>query len=414
MLTGNLLLHTRRQGRIIPRMVDPADRQLLAGAQALLELADAFQGRRRGELEEAMEDVALPGVQAKVARGLARLVLDRCEFEMGGAADPVALRRDLFDAAAQAWREEGAEELPKWRERVMARVAGTHNLAAADAENILYADLAENHVLTSLRPVLAEGLLHRYNTAQVQGLLLRAARITLSCPSWPSPQRLRQLFRTLKFYGLLFSLETPAGSEDAGGGEFRLMLDGPLSVLESGSRYGLNLAQFLPVLFHWEQPWKLACVLRPRPGSAEGLLEVQPHPFLKSHYPDQGQWVAEEVRQFVESFNALESSWRAAPAEELVALPGNRYLIPDFVFRPAGGGNEEIVLEVLRYPSLDQLTRRMELVQSNGLGNYIIACKDLPALRENFTGDDALFLFRRTLLPTQVNRFLAGRRQQSF
>ena len=124
--------------------------------------------------------------------------------------------------------------------------------------------------------------------------------------------------------------------------------------------------------------------------------------------------MAEEVRQFVAGFNALGGAWRAAPAPELVALRGNRYLIPDFVFRPQVGPGGEIFLEVLRFPSRDQLARRMELVESNGLDSYIIACKGLPSLRELSTESEAVFTFRRTLLPGQMQRFLDNRRQQSF
>lgn len=436
MLTGNLLLYTRRKGRLIPRMLDPAEPALLDAARALLQLVEVFRGRRRGELEEALRTLsseALPGVQAKVGQGLAKLLLDRCEFEVGGTAEPVALRRELFEAAAQAWRDEGAGPLANWRERVIGQAARAHGATASQVGNLLYADLAENHVLTRLRPLSPRALLHRYNTAQVQGLLLRADRIILTSPTWPSPQRLRQLFRYLKFFGLLFALETPLretppqetplqeetpprkpprkspSPEGDGAGAFALVLDGPLSVLEAGSRYGLNLAQFLPVLLHWEQPWKLECLLRPRPGSAEGRLELRPHAHLQSHYPDQGQWVAEEVRQFAEGFNALNGSWTAHPATDLVALPGNRYLIPDFVFRPAGSRKGEVLLEYLRYPSWQQLARRMELVESNGIENYIVACKDVPALGELPEAGYSVFTFRRNLLPAQVHKFLEGR-----
>ncbi len=401
MLTGNLLLYTRRQGRLMPRLLDPAEPRLVAGAEALLQLFAAFFNRRRGELEEALRDLALPGVPARVAQGLAKLLLDRCEFESAAAAEPQALRRELFDAAAQAWRREGAPGLTRWREDVLRSVGGGHGLAPSQVEHALYADLAENQLLTGMRPLTAEGLLYRFNVAQVQGLLLRAGQITLRSP-WPSPKRLRQLFRYLKFFGLLFR------QEPDGQGELVLVMDGPLSVLESGSRYGLNLAQFLPVLFLWEQPWRLSCTLIPRPGQKEARLELEPHPFLKSHYPDHGQWVAEEVRQFVERFNGLGGRWLAAPAEELVSLPGNHYLIPDFAFRSLGGG-VEFQLEYLQYPSQDQLAKRLRLIDECKLDNYLLACRDVPALR-GLTGNEGRVLaYRRTLLPTQVSKFLTGR-----
>ena len=100
MLTGNLLLYTRRKGRLIPRMLDPAEPALLDAARALLQLVEVFRGRRRGELEEALRTLsseALPGVQAKVGQGLAKLLLDSgdapsLEMAIPNGASPTSTR----------------------------------------------------------------------------------------------------------------------------------------------------------------------------------------------------------------------------------------------------------------------------------------------------------------------------------
>jgi predicted nuclease of restriction endonuclease-like RecB superfamily len=408
MLTGDLLAYTRRGERLIPRRLDPADPALLAAGEALLALFDAHLGQRRGELEEALAGFAPPGPAPKVARGLARLLLDRCTFRVGAEAEPAALRAALFDSAAAAWREQGVATLPRWRGDLLARVGAGQGLTGTQVEQALYADIPDNQVLSELRPITAEGLLYRYNVAQVQGLLLRAERLTVYAP-WAAPARMRQLLGYLKFFGLLFRVEQ--GRRDG----LAVVVDGPLSLLESGSRYGLNLAQFFPALLHWEPPWQVACELTPRPGRGRARLEVEPHPHLRSHYPDRGQWVPEEVRRFADAFNALGTPWRATPADEVLTLPGNAYLVPDFVFTQ-GGKEGRVFLEYLRYPVREQVQRRLELLERHGLDSYIVACRGVPAVRELAEGNPLLFAFRRNLLPGQAAKFLetlAGARQDS-
>ncbi len=416
MLTGDLLAFTRRRGRLLPRRLDPAEPALLAAAEALLDLFRAHIGQRRGELEEALAGFLPPGLAPKVVRGLGRLLMDRSAFEVGGEVEPRELRAELFDGAARAWRGRGAAGLAEWREELVARAGRSRGLTPAQVSQTLYADIPDNQLLAGIRPLTPEGLLYRYNVAQVQGLLLRAERLTLTAPP-PGPARLRQLFRYLRFFGLLFEVKSsparPGGGavrvsreEDERGG-LTLVVDGPLSLLESGSRYGLNLAQFFPALLLWGPPWQLSCDLTPRAGGAAATLELAPHPHLRSHYPDHGQWVPEDARQFVAGFNGLGGPWRAAPADEIITLPGNAYLIPDFVFRRPGSDGP-FFLEYLRYPVAEQVRRRLELVEANGVSGYLVACRAVPALRELEQRAPGLFTFRRGLLPGQFRKFLDG------
>ena len=100
MLTADLLLYTRRKGRIHPRLLDPGDAYLLDGAGAMVQLAEAHLGKRRGDLEPLLRGFPLKGPHPKTAAGLAKLLLQRCRFEVGWASpggsdapiDPVAPR----------------------------------------------------------------------------------------------------------------------------------------------------------------------------------------------------------------------------------------------------------------------------------------------------------------------------------
>ena len=402
MLTGDLLRVTIRQGRVRPHLVDPAEAALLGRAQALIPEVRGYIGRRRGDLEERLDQLAPAGPEHALERGLAKLLLDRCTFAVHAQADPVALRAAVFDRSAAAWRTRPLAELPRWREEALAEGGRAVGVTAAAAESSLYADLEANQTLTAFDDVSPARLLQRYNVAQVQGLLLRADNLGVRA-AWPEPARLRQLFRWLKFFGLLFE----AGRER--NGELNLLVDGPLSVLEHANRYGLNLAQFFAALLLWPGPWRMAARVRVGRRAQPAKLELEPHPWLKSHLPDYGVWVPEPVRDFVAAFNAQQGPWRAEPAQRVVSLPGNAYLIPDFEFVAAGG--RRVLLEHVPYAAPERIARLLRGASSaQGAGGeapfqrYWIACKRSTGLTE----DANLIAYRRTLLVSQVRERLDG------
>jgi len=406
MLTADLLDYRRRSGAVTPRLLDPAAPAARKAATALLALVQGQVGQPRAALDDALRAAEFPALPPKAAAGLTHLLLERCTFEVAASVDPVALRRAVFDAGAAAWRgaEPGRDETrgrpdsapgsapgeAGWRAAVLARAAGALGLDAAAADAALFADLEENQRLLALEPLRAEELPYRYNVAQVQGLLLRAERVTLSAP-WPAPRRLRQLMRWLKFYRLLFRQEP--------GAELLLVVDGPLSVLESATRYGLELAQFFPALLLWEPPWRLDAELRLGKARQRARLRVEPQPWLRSHYPDQGQWIPDEVLRFVETFNAHTSPWRAAPAEALLMLSGNRCLVPDFEFHREGA--DPVYLEHLAWPDAAQVMARLEQLAAAGRADYLLACRGVPAVKA-LGAHPALVTFRRSLLPGLV------------
>ena len=62
----------------------------------------------------------------------------------------------------------------------------------------LYGDLPPFQKVLNFKKMTAEELLHRYNCAQVQGLLLRSESLMLTLPE-SVPAKLRQLLKYLRF-----------------------------------------------------------------------------------------------------------------------------------------------------------------------------------------------------------------------
>ena len=144
-------------------------------------------------------------------------------------------------------------------------------------ERALYADLDREQELRTFEPIEAKALLQRYNVALAQAMLLRASSVTITIAPG-DPKRYRQLFRFIKFYGLI---HTAKGDRRHG---YEVTLDGPMSLFQLTSKYGVKLAEFLPALLLCEG-WTLkraralgqgaaarrTSTSRPRPGCARTI-----------------------------------------------------------------------------------------------------------------------------------------------
>src|SRR4030095_2004059 len=185
MLTADLAMSYRRGNRISPRYLQSDDPRHLQTAADLALIVEQHRGRRRAELERALEEVIGGGTDYKILRGLIKLLTDRCEFETAGAKDPAEIRRALFTKAAAHLRAERAiitdNEL---RHRLINEAATELECSPEEVMAGLYADLSGNQLLIAFEEMSAEDLLDRYNLAQAQALLYRCSEMRL----WIEPQ----------------------------------------------------------------------------------------------------------------------------------------------------------------------------------------------------------------------------------
>src|SRR6516162_7464899 len=108
MLTGKMVVVRYARDRIIPRYLDVNDPGWREVAERLLALFRGQEGRTRGELEEDHNDLFGDDPSQLVHQGLAKLLEDRCEFEVVSDHPPEAIRTAVFRAAAEQ-RAAGAD-----------------------------------------------------------------------------------------------------------------------------------------------------------------------------------------------------------------------------------------------------------------------------------------------------------------
>src|SRR5260370_556222 len=108
MLTGNLVRVRYSRNRIVPNYIDPGEARWQMAVEQLLELLRGQEGRTRGELEEDVAEAFGGDPGTLVHRGLAKLLEDRCEFEVVSGQPPEKIREIVFRLAARERLAAGA------------------------------------------------------------------------------------------------------------------------------------------------------------------------------------------------------------------------------------------------------------------------------------------------------------------
>ncbi|HSO35639.1 MAG TPA: DUF790 family protein [Labilithrix sp.] len=368
MLTADHVDARKKGDQLVLRRLDARDLgEAQELASAYLEAATAHVGRAQAELAEAWQAIETNARQRRLAAGLRKLVEDGCVFDEESALDPVAIRRAIFLRATQSRRTRDVLR-PFDREAVVQEIAASLGQTSDAVERALFADLHGEHVLRSAPASDAASVVDAYELGRAQAGLLRAVRVRCDVKAG-SPLAIRAFFAWLKFQKLLFTTER--GAE----GGFTVTIDGPFSMFESVTKYGLRLALVLPALRTLDS-WSLEAdirwgkertALRFCMSSAEGGARAAVASAAIA------EPLSDDARALLDGLQALpKSRWKAEIAATLLDRPGLGVCIPDLVLRREGS-SEPIYVEVLGFWSRDAVWRRVELAQQ-GLDARIVFC----------------------------------------
>ena len=387
MLPSELLISRRRGGGLVPHRLalDDDSRALAADLIALFTVA---VGQRRHELEETLAAFEGEDVAFKVKRGLAHILQnDFSTFETVSPVEPAELRRRVFALGA------AAEEPPSRARRAallqraadgLAREKG-QLVAPGDLHAGLFADLPARQVMTAFEPPTPDALVHRFNLAQAQGVFYRAHELVVTAHR-NTPARYKQLFRYVKLFGLMTLIE---GDAEHG---FTLRVDGPTSLFEPSTRYGLAMAKLLPALLHVTK-WSLRASLRrprydgdnPAAGASsarvrEDTLVPAPDTFeldakcgLVSHYAPGQDFDSILEEAFVARWAKLDTPWTLEREVDLVPVPGSA-IIPDF--RVAHPDGRSVLVEIVGYWRPEYLRKKFALLRKAGRHDIVLAVSE--------------------------------------
>jgi predicted nuclease of restriction endonuclease-like RecB superfamily len=388
-LTADLVNARRRGGELHLVPLDEGARsRARALAEALAAAASAHVGHSREELARAFSAIEVGPRDHRLRDGLAKLIEDRCVFDTNEAENPEEVRRAVFTRASAARASlEAVERFD--RALILAEIAARRDTSSELVEKALFADLRGAHLLKAVVAPSASALVSEYERAQAQAVLLRAVKVTAEVRC-ASAGALRALFRRLKFLRLLHTI----AKTDAG---HRIVIDGPFSLFEAATKYGLQLALVLPALEQCDA-WRLEADVRWGKGRTPLLFRLAGEvsaPPTEADLPD-------EIATLKRSFAALGTPWRVSADPEILELPGVGLSVPDLVFeRPYYGPvRDRVFLEVMGYWSRAAVWKRVELVQAGLAQRILFAVSSRLRVSEEVLDDTlpgALYVYKQTM-----------------
>ena len=326
MLTKDLLQYKTKKGQILPQFVNPADNQLLAIAEQLIAIFEASPDTPRATLLESSKQIidSTPGAPI-VKRGLEKLLLDRTEFDTAPNEELIAFRHKLFTETSRLLSEKQFQDYADYQSEVSRIMADESRPKAAPTEEEelsakLYADLPSCQPVLTFNTLSAERLLHRYNAAQVQGLLLHCNTLTLKLADSMTAE-LRQLFKYLRFNQLLSTIRKE-------GELYQITVDGPLNLFYKTKRYGMNLANFFVAVLH-QPKWELAAEIQFR-NKQRYQLSLDESCGIKPISQQFLAYIPEDIQLFQTMLQNKTDDWQIRPGSQFLPLAGDFYCFPDY------------------------------------------------------------------------------------
>ena len=374
MLTGNLVRVKIAKERVVPLFIDRNAGRWLEAAESLLLLFREGIGMSRGEIEAEIDALFGGGGKAtQVYRGLAKVLEDRAEFEVVADVPPDQIREKVFTAAADYRRQMRSSGTGPGhrgvfrRDEILSTVAQELNIGTEALATALFADLRDENRLLSFDDMNAQWLIDRYNVGLAQAVLLRSVLVKIEVRN-ERPARYRQLFRKLKFHRLLYRVE---GSMRDG---YVLQIDGPLSLFSATTKYGLQVALFLPALLHCSD-FRLEAELRWGPKREPRSFLLEPRDGLVSHQADTGTYAPAELKAFVERFRQVAPAWEISECTEVIELGREGVWVPDYRLVHTPTGND-VFLEIVGFWKRSSLERLTRLLPRYGPPRFVLAISD--------------------------------------
>lgn len=324
-----------------------------------IEVYRARAGQALGQIRNAARQ-ALEGLRPDRVEAVVELLDGVASYEWPRGAWQAERRLRVFAAAA---REHPVLD-PERARALLATLLdpppeGDEGVVAA-----LYADYPEFHRLSAFPAgYTAADLRADYALAQVQALLYDATRVVVEA---------RADFKHILQYAHLARLLHRIERREDGG--YRLVFDGPNSVLRQTRAYGVDFARLLAALVQ-ARDWRMTAEIILRKGWRPVTFTLSAADGLRSRVPAPALFDSRLEEALARKFGRERDGWRLA-REGAILEAGGAVLVPDFVFTHADG--TEVALEILGYWTPEYLRDKLARLQRVRAPNLLVA---VPAAR---------------------------------
>lgn len=372
MLPSNLLLTQKRRETIKP-IYAQLSKENLQVANLLIQTYKANLGKKKGELDGAIESHEELGYDYRFVRGIAALLDRKCKLTVKTPIEPSKIRRLVFSLT----QRNGLPTTTEDRKKILDEAAQHLQLSSGKIEEYLYGDLEDQQILESFEEISAEDLLKWYNLSLTQTLLFCATEISFTTTgNW------QKIFRKINWLGLIYKIRK---IDD----DYVVEVDGPASLFKLNRKYGTKLAKLLPSIIA-NRTWKInAKILRYKRDPQLLNLQLDStryNEILMRFEESEPAYDSLVERDFASRFKALDTGWRIEREPEPIPV-GTWVMIPDFKLQK---GKMSVFLEVVGFWTPKYLENKIKKLSLLDDADFIVAadeklaCQKLKKLQDRF------------------------------
>ncbi len=351
-------------------------------------------GERLGRVRDAAR-AALEGLRPDRVEAVVKLLDDAATYEWPRGGEQAPRRLRVFEAAARQHPIVEPAAARSLLRTVLPSAPEPHDEAVA----FLYADYPEFHRLAEFPADCSpEALRADYGLAQAQALLYDAARLEVAA---------RADFKHIVQYAHLSRLLHRV--ERMPGRRYRMVFDGPNSILRHTRAYGVDFAKFLAALVQ-ARDWRMTAEIVLRRGWGPLTFRLSSSDGLRSRVPAPRLFDSRLEEAFARKFGAVRNGW-SIRREALLLDAGEALLVPDFLFVHEDG--TEVGLEIVGYWTPEYLQQKFDkLARVRGV-HLIVAARRGWALKTGSLPASVLSFRTGILLRDLMPRLEAFRTSRS-
>lgn len=377
MLTREHAIAEYKQRQIIPDKLCPKNHGNYPGfAEKMIGIYNNGLGKTRNALHYAVKDVFKdePGCPSRRIDAFCKLLDDQCQYHKDIKGKAANLRQNVFRLAAPYHPlVQTADRLFEHsREDVKKEIAKKLDKPWEEIENSLFADVTEYHRLKSFDGFSSvRELLSRYNIGQLQVALYRAVSMVV----WTGSDY-KTILRYAKLAKLMHTIEKFEENR------YRIIFDGPASVLRNTRRYGVNMAVFLPALIGCGD-WSMSARIATRRKGFYVNLEISRYDNYKTFQQADDAFDSTVEEQFAEKWGEEKRNGWTLRRESDILCKGQKVFLPDFTLTHEDG--RKVLLEIVGFWTPEYLKEKAKTLELFKDENILLAvagrfADDLPPL----------------------------------
>ncbi len=339
-------------GRIYPdKLKRSAHGHYLKIAERLLDIYRNGIGLTRQQLHQLVQVVFddIDDCPSRRISAFIKLLDEVSNYQTDRGRLASELRQKVFRAAAphHPLVEVGSGVFGNQQWEVKHQIARHLEQPWSQIERCLFADVLDFHTLLSFEGYASGAeFLARYNVAQLQACLYRAARMTL----WANSD-LKRIVRLIKLSRLMHSISRLPG------GTYQFVVDGPASTLRVTRRYGVAMAKIVPGLLSCSD-WRMSAQILSSHGKGRLSLQISSRDGLTSPKIAEEEFDSEVEADLMRKWNEVSlPGWSLSRESELL-VQGQKVFTPDFVLTHESG--RQVIVEVVGFWTPEYIRAKVE------------------------------------------------------